>query len=761
MKQKTSLKSSLSFLIICFFAGSFGYGQSIFNNPITGDDINPEVSNPYTDGQYSDPNIQAYGISKGSGAVGSEGGFPTKDRYNLRGWNTETLNPLAYFEFIMEPNTGYGINFLSFEYRGQASATGPVNFAFRSSLDDYTDNIGIPTVSGTTIDLTSFQNIAQTISFRIYAWGASNGLGTFSINDFSFNGVVSPLPCAYTTVWNGFIWSNGTPNLTAEVIIDGDYDTTISGSFSACILTVNLDAGLTIGNETFVEVINHVVISGELLIDTKGSFVQIDRNGLFTLNTDGKSILRKETALKNAWYYYTYWSSPVKDITIAEAFPNTDSNRRFWFNTANYWDSNGDNVDDDGNDWVIAEGSSIMTPSVGYIATSSRLGPYPSTDIVTFRGSLNTGDITRNIVYNANNTNNWNLIGNPYPSALDFNAFHAANSDVIAGTAYLWSHYSPPLDTNPGNQLLNFSQDDYAMYVTGVDAGIAGASGVKPTQYIASCQSFFVVGLANRIAIFTNAMRKAVVANNSPFFKDSNSKKDTIKNKLWINLTSDNGVFNQILTAYVDGATNGDDGLSYDAPRILANNYAALLYSHIEHSTKKFAIQGKDITSLDADEIIRLGFATNISTETAYTLSIAQLQGDFLTNNTIYLKDNYLDIIHSLSDSNYTFTSEVGEFNDRFEVVFNNQSVPTDALTTITNALSIIDLDNGEVKFIAPNNLTIRNVTIFDLLGRKLNQFKGQNTEETYHLHSLKSSIYIAKIEFSNGTSIIKKALKK
>src|SRR5690606_1751914 len=173
-------KSYLCFLTAFLSIISFGYGQSIFNNPITGDDINPEVSNPYTDGQYADSNIQAYGIGKGSGAVGSEGGFPTKDRYNLRGWNTETVNPLAYFEFIMEPNTGYGINFLSFEYRGQVSATGPVNFAFRSSLDDYTDNIGIPTVSGTTIDLTSFQNIAQTISFRIYAWGASNGLGTFS-----------------------------------------------------------------------------------------------------------------------------------------------------------------------------------------------------------------------------------------------------------------------------------------------------------------------------------------------------------------------------------------------------------------------------------------------------------------------------------------------------------------------------------------------------------------------------------------------------
>ena len=760
MREKNK-KSHLCFLTAFLSIISFGYGQIIFNNPITGDNINPEVSNPYTDGQYADSNIQAYGIGKGIGAVGSEGGFPTKDRYNLRGWNTETLNPQAYFEFVMEPNTGYGIDFISFQYSGQASAMGPVYFAFRSSLDNYTADIGIPSVQGTTIDLSSFQNITQTISFRIYAWGASSGLGTFSINDFSFNGVVSPLPCAFTTVWNGLMWSNGVPDLTAEVIIDGDYNTSISGSFSACSLTVNAGAGLTIGNETFVEVINHVVVSGELLVDTKGSFVQIDRNGTFTLNEDGNSIVRKETALKNAWYYYTYWSSPVSGQTIADAFPNTDSNRRFWFNTANYYDGNGDGVDDDGNDWVIAPGSSVMTPGVGYIATSSRLGPYPSTDIVTFSGYFNTGNISRNIVYNATNASSWNLIGNPYPSALDFDAFYAANSDIIDGVAYLWSHHSPPLSTNPGNQALNFSQDDYAMYVTGVGAGIAGASGVIPTQYIPSCQGFFVVGLATRNAVFTNAMRKADGANNSQFFKDSNSKKNDEKNKLWINLTSDNGVFNQILTAYVDGATNEDDGLSYDAPRILANNYAAALYSQIEHSPKKFAVQGKDVTSLDANETIRLGFATNISAETVYTLSIAQLQGDFLTHNTIYLRDNLLDKVHNLSEADYIFTSEVGEFNDRFVVIFNNPSESIDDLVAETNTLKIIEVSDDQVTFMVYNNVTIKSVSIFDVMGRELYRFKGNSSEETYLLTNLKNSIYIARVELSNGTFITKKAIKK
>jgi hypothetical protein len=45
---------------------------------------------------------------------------------------------------------------------------------------------------------------------------------------------------------------------------------------------------------------------------------------------------------------------------------------------------------------------------------------------------------------------------------------------------------------------------------------------------------------------------------------------------------------------------------------------------------------------------------------TLYKLSIAQLKGDFLTSNPIYLKDNFLNKIHNLETSDYSFTSEVG-----------------------------------------------------------------------------------------------------
>ena len=45
----------------------------------------------------------------------------------------------------------------------------------------------------------------------------------------------------------------------------------------------------------------------------------------------------KVTVNLNQWYEYTYWCSPVKDQIIENAFPDTPSDRRFWFNAKNYF----------------------------------------------------------------------------------------------------------------------------------------------------------------------------------------------------------------------------------------------------------------------------------------------------------------------------------------------------------------------------------------------------------------------------------------
>jgi len=572
--------------------------------------------------------------------------------------------------------------------------------------------------------------------------------------------------CASTITWNG-TWVGGTPDLTTEVVISANYNAnSLATSFKACSLLVDPSITLTIDNGAFIEVENDVIVNGDLIVQTQGNFVQNDNSGAFTLNASGVARVNKLTASKDAWYYYTYWSSPVTNETIASVFPDVDGDRRFYFDATLFVDTDGDDIDDNGDDWQYALGGDTMIPGVGYAVTEARLFPsgIGASGSAAFEGPFNTGDVDVSISQNPLNAiESWNFIGNPYPSAIDFIAFQQANSTIIDGAAYFWSQASPPDASNPGNEPLNFNLNDYAVFNVGV-GGAAGGDPLKiPTGYIASAQGFFIPALTSGTATFTNAMRMADGASNNQFFKGSKSKKSTrssnVENKLWVNLTSGNGVFNQILVGYVDGATNNNDGVYYDAPKLLAQDYAAALYSLMETDLAKYVIQGKNINSIDENEIIKLGFSTNVEVATIYKLSVAQIEGDFLTSNTIYLKDNLLKTLHNLSASDYTFTSEVGEFNERFEIVFSANALSIEDISTNANTLKIVELEDDRVQF--TTSKTIKTVSIYDLLGRQLYAFKGQKNSETYTLSNLSSTIYIAKVELSNGATITKKAFKK
>lgn len=585
--------------------------------------------------------------------------------------------------------------------------------------------------------------------------------------------------CSGTNItWDGSAWSNGTgPDISTPAIINGAYTTNATnGSFSCCSLTVNDD--LTIEAGYYIEVEHDVDIaaSATLLVENDGAFVQNVDTGSFT--NSGTATVRKNTDILNNWYDYTYWSSPVSGLTMATS-PLTDSSMRYWHDANNYEDiliedpgntdtftSGSDDIDDDGDDWQYADDTTPMTPGIGFAATHSQIGYIGALSYAyDFVGDFNNGVITAPIAYNAINTGgHWNLIGNPYPSALDFDAFVTNNPGIVEGAAYLWSHDQTPSQTNNGNQAVNFTNTDYIIMNTG--SGTVNNSPGTLLEYIPVGQSFFIAGIANGNVTFNNSMRIKNPDSNGQFYKNSNTKKGkttSIENKFWINLVSDTGVFNQVLMAYVDGATNNYDGMSYDAPRNLSSGVTAIIYTLIDDVTdKKFAIQGKNTNSLNEDELIPLGFKSTITTAAIYELSIERLQGDFLTSNTVYLKDNLNNTVHNLSESPYSFVSGTGEFNDRFVIAFSSSSLSSENAELENRTLKIISLDNNRTNFkLVTNDLTIKEVGIYDLLGRNLYNFDGTSNSETYILNNLKSATYIAKVELSNNTILYKKFVQK
>src|SRR5690606_17373771 len=118
--------------------------------------------------------------------------------------------------------------------------------------------------------------------------------------------------------------------------------------------------------------------------------------------------------------------------------------------------------------WLPASG--IMQKGRGYISRISNSSPTaPVATAVTlsgskpFNGQFSTG-ISRGTTPGINDC--LNLIGNPYPSALDADLFLAANP-VIEGSVRIWMHgNSPATIASPfyQNFVYNYDVNDYIIY---------------------------------------------------------------------------------------------------------------------------------------------------------------------------------------------------------------------------------------------------------------------------------------------------------
>ena len=186
-------KINFSSLVAVFLISIGVNAQVIYENPITGP--NPNTSNPYIIGQVNNSNLSVSGIGRGSGISGSNG----NNTYSANNWTQGTSSSSNdYFYWTITPNSCNEIDFSSLALTFERSASGPQNFALRSSIDNYatdiwTYNYTTTTLQAQTISLASasFQNVTADVTFLIYGWSATSGSGTFSINSFTFNGSVN------------------------------------------------------------------------------------------------------------------------------------------------------------------------------------------------------------------------------------------------------------------------------------------------------------------------------------------------------------------------------------------------------------------------------------------------------------------------------------------------------------------------------------------------------------------------------------------
>jgi hypothetical protein len=543
------------------------------------------------------------------------------------------------------------------------------------------------------------------------------------------------------------MWS-ATPTETTPVIINSDL--TLNANLNVCSCQIKNGVTMTVGPNSNLIVKTALVVepSANLILEDKASLVQVDDSAS---DIGSIKVKRNTTPMKN--YDYCYWSSPVQGNTLFQLSPLTLADKYYKFDPGiNNWS-------------VITGGNQAMEPGKGYIVRAPQGWSVANTTSgiykALFSGVPNNGVVAATIQKGAGT---FNLIGNPYPSAIDIDLFltDPANTNIISGTIYLWTHNTAISSTIPGNQVYNYNADDYAKYnLTGgiQSANPAITGGSAPTGKVAAGQGFFIEAnpaLSNGTysATFKNSMR--ITGHNDTFYRQStvsepqnNIQTQLEKNRFWINITNVNGAYNEVLVGYVTGATNGFDNL-FDGKTFPAGNNVSL-YSIA--GIDNYSIQGRALPFNDS-EVIPLGYKTTVAN--TFTIALENFDGLFAGQN-IYLIDHANNTTTNLKEGNYTFASAIGTFNDRFEIRFTASVLGTDSVVFNENSVAIV-ANNKQVG--VRSSKTIESVQVFDLLGRKIFA-KDKINATTFKTATLTSieQVMIVKVTLDGGYEITRKVI--
>lgn len=541
------------------------------------------------------------------------------------------------------------------------------------------------------------------------------------------------------TVWDGSSWSRLLPDRTRAALIEADLSAGDS-DFRAYDLEISADSGFRFENQAEgsnknIFVYGNLSVLGELVIGDTESL--IFKNDSPQVNGE---IVKKETSVNHSDIFdITYWSSPVLNATTEEVFYNVDPGRIFYFVQSE--DTTGDPQSDTyWNAWVNAEGS--MDQGRGYAAQGplGQTGPHQ----LEFKGPPNFGTIIfADLVFqnddgsNENANNDYNLIGNPYPSAIDIDEF-IDNNPNIDGTVYLWTHATAYSNGS-------YNESDYAVYNR--IGGVAVQNGVEVSSNIGSGQGFFVRAIDAGNLVFDPGM--IIPGANDQFFKMDKEKKSEL-DRIWINLFDDQGSFEQILIGFSEKATIGLDN-GYDALYLEGGNSIGF-FSLIQD--KKLVIQG--LGQFTGDEVIDLGL-TVWEEPFKMTISIDRTEG-ILSDSRILLEDTDSQILHDLVKGDYNFSvSQLGEFKTRFKLHFKESALSSED-APIQNSVEIYQQGQN---LILESVLKVNKLEIFDVLGRKIMEESQHFDKSIFSLDIIPSgTIYLVRVQLENGTETSKRLIK-
>lgn len=480
----------------------------------------------------------------------------------------------------------------------------------------------------------------------------------------------------------------------------------------AIILLVNIQvsAQLVISPESSI-----TITDGTSLFIGTSLYIKSDVNGsghLADQNLSGNTYISGDISIEryltaDGWHNV---SAPLNNI-ISSAFTSTDL--IFYYDETiilNDWNFG----------WVWYEGPlSLMRGYDIYLPSTSTTTYYAPSN-----NNLNTGTYSHNITRTnpsngeVENRKGWNLLGNPYPSPVDWLEETGWDKTDINDAKYIW---------NPNN-------NNYTIFLGGASpTGINGA-----TQYIPSNQGFWVQAVQNGSVQINNSARVGLAEGTPGYYKKSSA--DIPELRL---LASGNGYTDETLIRFLPESTvNFDKNL--DASKLFTV-HDSVPQINTKISGELLAIN--TLPELVENLIVLLDFSCNTSGDYIIYLSNNSTIDSW---NKIFLKDKTLGkVIDLTQEREYKFYHHTSNTKNRFSVLFNPsqnllnniQKEDSFTVTSIKNTVTVVrnstEFDGGIIN-------------IYNLLGQKITTENLEPGTITNINLDAQSGYYIASIIINN-----------